>query len=88
MVYGEQFRIRGSEKTVQKDIARAVAKGIVAPDGKSGIIRLTASESKATGFTHKLKMKGAKSGDLRIYGNANSNGHIFFEKAMGHKKNK
>lgn len=49
-------------------------------------MRLTASEAKATGFTHKLKMKGAKSEDLRIYGNAN--GHIFFEKAMGHKKNK
>ncbi|MGG5577563.1 hypothetical protein ACPDHL_09500 [Myroides sp. C15-4] len=76
------------DKTVQKDIARAVAKGIVAPKGNSGIIKLTASEAQSTGYTYKLKMMGEKSKDLRIYGNANANGHIYFETPMTHKKNR
>jgi hypothetical protein len=71
------------DPAVQKKVADAIKKGIVAPTGNSGIIKLTASEAKETGFTHKVKILG-KGGDLRIYRNQQKNGHVVFEKVMGH----
>ena len=71
------------DPAVQKKVADAIKKGIVAPTGNSGIIKLTASEAKATGYTHKVKILG-KGGDLRIYGNQEKNGHVVFDKVMGH----
>lgn len=71
------------DPAIQKKVADAIKKGIVAPTGNSGIIKLTASEVKATGYTHKVKILG-KGGDLRIYGNQQKNGHVVFDKVMGH----
>ncbi len=71
------------DPAIQKKVQAAIKNGIVSPIGKQGIIKLTKTEAAKTGFTHKIKILG-KGGDLRIYGNQGNNGHIFFEKAMGH----
>ena len=65
---------------------KAIAKGVVPPTGNTGIIKLTASEIKEKGlkgYTHKLKILG-KGGDTRIYGKMGDNGHIVFDKILGH----
>lgn len=80
---GKRSVFESLDPAVQKKVADAVKKGIVAPTGNSGIIKLTASEAQATGYTHKVKILG-KGGDLRIYGNEEKNGHIVFDKVMGH----
>jgi len=54
------------------------------PKGQIGIIKLTASEAASTGYQYKLKILDKVGGDIRIYGNPNVNGHIVFEKVMGH----
>ncbi|RYD97758.1 MAG: RHS repeat-associated core domain-containing protein [Sphingobacteriales bacterium] len=66
------------DPSIQKKMVSAIEKGIVAPTGSQGIIRLTQTEAVTTGFTHKIKILG-KGGDIRIYGNQSENGHIFFE---------
>jgi hypothetical protein len=70
------------DSTLQKKFVEAIGKGIVAPTGKQGIIRLTASEAKSIGggYTHKLKIlaKGG-GGDMRIYGKQLPNGHFLFD---------
>jgi hypothetical protein len=68
---------------VKKKMIKAMQTGIVSPKGKQGIIKLTATEAKATGYTHKLKILG-KGGDTRIYGNMQKNGHIVYDKVSGH----
>jgi hypothetical protein len=55
----------------------------VAPTGKQGIIKLTATEAAETGYQYKIKILD-KGGDIRIYGNAQENGHILFDKIMRH----
>lgn len=57
--------------------------GIVAPVGKQGIIKLTATEAAETGYQYKIKILG-KGGDIRIYGNMDQNGMIIFEKIIKH----
>ncbi|WP_126651437.1 DUF6443 domain-containing protein [Chryseobacterium aureum] len=69
---------------LQTKFKHALTKGIVAPRGNIGIIRLTESEAKATGYTFKLKILDKTGGDIRIYGNPSSNGHIIFDKIMRH----
>jgi hypothetical protein len=71
------------DAAIQKKMVAAIDKGIVAPVGKQGIIKLTATEASSTGYTHKLKILGS-GGDLRIYGTQGQNGHIFFDRLMGH----
>lgn len=71
------------DPAIQKKVADAIKKGIVAPTGNSGIIKLTATEAKATGYAYKVEILG-NGGDLRIYGNQQKNGHIVFNKVMGH----
>lgn len=73
------------DSAVAKKITAAISKGVVAPTGKQGIIRLTASEAEAVGagYTHKLKILG-KGGDLRIYGKQLPNGHFVFDKLLTH----
>ena len=68
---------------IQKKVTSAIGNGIVSPTGRQGIIKLTSTEAAATGYTHKIKILG-KGGDLRIYGNQGSNGHIYFDKIMKH----
>ena len=64
-------------------VAKAISKGIVAPTNSTGIIKLTATEIQATGYTYKIKILG-HGGDLRIYGNPDANGHIIFDYIDGH----
>jgi hypothetical protein len=71
------------DTAIQSKVAVAIEKGIVPPTGNSGIIRLTASEAAQTGYQFKIKILG-KGGDIRIYGNPMSNGHVFFDKIMRH----
>jgi hypothetical protein len=71
------------DPAIQKKVVAALKNGIVAPTGKQGIIKLTATEAAETGFTHKIKILG-KGGDLRIFGKQGSNGHILFEKLARH----
>jgi hypothetical protein len=71
------------DPAIQKKVAAAIEKGIVAPTGQQGIIKLTASEAASTGYLYKIKILG-KGGDIRIYGNPLDNGHILFDKIMGH----
>jgi RHS repeat-associated protein len=71
------------DPAIQKKVAAAIEKGVVAPTGKQGIIKLTASEAAETGYQYKIKILG-KGGDTRIYGNPMKNGHIMFDKIMGH----
>ncbi|WP_123890135.1 hypothetical protein [Chryseobacterium indoltheticum] len=71
------------DPVIQKKVIKAIDKGIVSPVNNSGIVKLTATEAKATGYAYKIKILG-KGGDIRIYGNANAKGHIFFEKISGH----
>ena len=71
------------DPVIQKKVAAAIEKGIVAPTGRQGIIKLTATEAAQTGYQYKIKILG-KGGDIRIYGNPLENGHIFFDKIMGH----
>ncbi|GGH32942.1 hypothetical protein FAZ19_23475 [Sphingobacterium alkalisoli] len=71
------------DPTIQKKVAAAIEKGIVAPTGQQGIIKLTATEAAQTGYQYKVKILG-KGSDMRIYGNPKENGHIFFDKIMGH----
>ena len=71
------------DPAIQTKIKNAISKGIVAPTGQQGIIKLTATEAAQTGYQYKIKILG-KGGDIRIYGNPNANGHIVFEKVMGH----
>lgn len=71
------------DTSIQAKIKNAISKGIVAPTGQQGIIKLTATEAAQTGYQYKIKLLG-KGGDIRIYGNPNANGHIVFEKVMGH----
>jgi hypothetical protein len=73
----------GLDPAIQKKVAAAIEKGIVGPTGEQGIIKLTTSEAASTGYAYKIKILG-KGGDLRIYGNMNENGHIVFDKVMGH----
>lgn len=70
---------------IAKKFGAAIGKGIVAPTGKQGIVRLTASEAEAigAGYTHKLKILG-KGGDLRIYGKQLPNGQFLFDKLLTH----
>jgi len=67
---------------IQKKVISAIEKGVVSP-GKQGIVKLTTSEAKATGYTYKIKILG-KGGDYRIYGNQISNNHILFDKVIFH----
>ncbi len=72
--------------SLKKKFIKAIANGVVPPTGQQGVIRLTASEiaeKGLKGYTHKLKILG-KGGDLRIYGRMGDNGHIVFDKIMGH----
>ncbi|KMQ67508.1 hypothetical protein ACM39_13815 [Chryseobacterium sp. FH2] len=69
------------DTSIQAKIKNAISKGIVAPTGQQEIIKLTATEAAQTGYQYKVKILG-KGGDIRIYGNPN--GHIVFEKVMGH----
>ncbi|WP_343618305.1 hypothetical protein [Flavobacterium sp.] len=73
------------DPAIAKKFASAMGKGVVAPTGKQGIIRLTASEAEAVGagYTHKLKILG-KGGDLRIYGKQLPNGQFLFDKLLTH----
>jgi RHS repeat-associated protein len=71
------------DPAIQKKMAEAIKKGLVAPTGQQGIIKLTAAEAAETGYQFKLKILG-KGGDIRIYGNALPNGHIIFDKVMKH----
>jgi RHS repeat-associated protein len=71
------------DPAIQRKITAAIKNGIVSPKGQQGIIKLTATEAKATGYSYKVKILG-KGGDLRIYGNMNESGHIVFDKVMGH----
>lgn len=71
------------DSAIQKKVAAAIQNVIVAPTGKQGIIKLTATEAAQTGYQYKVKILG-KGGDIRIYGNPMGNGHIFFDKIMGH----
>jgi hypothetical protein len=73
------------DSSVAKKFVAAISKGVVAPTGKQGIIKLTASEAKAVGgqYTYKLKILG-KGGDLRIYGKQMPNGHFVFDKVLTH----
>ncbi len=71
------------DTAIQAKIKNAISKGIVAPTGQQGIIKLTATEAAQTGYQYKIKILG-KGGDIRVYGNPNVNGHIVFEKVMGH----
>ena len=71
---------------LQAKFIKSIAKGVVPPTGNTGIIKLSASEiaeKGLKGYTHKLKILG-KGGDLRIYGKMGDNGHIVFDKIMGH----
>jgi len=70
-------------KSTKAKLVNALGKGIVSPTGRQGIIKLTATEAKSTGYTHKLKILG-KGGDTRVYGTMGENGHIVFDKVMGH----
>ena len=70
-------------KSTKAKLMSAINNGIVSPKGRQGIIKLTATEAKATSYTHKLKILG-KGGDLRIYGTMGKNGHIIFSKVMRH----
>jgi len=71
------------DPAIQKKVASAIEKGIVAPTGKQGIIKLTATEAAETGYQYKIKILG-KGGDTRIYGNPMENGHILFDYKKGH----
>ena len=71
------------DPAIKKKVAAAIENGIVAPTGKQGIIKLTATEAAQTGYQYKVKILG-KGGNIRIYGNLQENGHIFFDKIMGH----
>jgi hypothetical protein len=71
------------DSSVQKKVVSAINNGFVAPTGKQGIIKLTESEAKATGYAYKIKILG-KGGDIRIYGNESSPGHIVFDKVIRH----
>lgn len=71
------------DAALQKKVAAAIEKGLVAPTGQQGIIKLTATEVKETGYQYKVKILG-KGGDIRIYGNPLPNGHIYFDKIGGH----
>lgn len=71
------------DPAIQKKVAAAIEKGIVAPTGQQGIIKLTTTEAAQTGYQYKIKILG-KGGDIRIYGNPQANGHIVFDKIMGH----
>jgi hypothetical protein len=64
------------DSAVANKFASAMEKGVVAPTGKQGIIRLTASEAVGVGYTHKLKILG-EGGDLRIYGKQLPNGQFY-----------
>ena len=64
-------------------MADAIKKGIVAPTGNSDIIKFIATEAKAPGCTYKVKILG-NGGNLIIYRNQQRNGHIVFNKVMGH----
>lgn len=67
---------------IQKKVAAAIRNGIVRAENRQGIIRLTATESASTGYLNKVIILG-KGGDIRIYGNPMSNGHIYFDKIGG-----
>lgn len=69
------------DSSIQTKVKNAISNRVVAPPGSQGIIKLTASEAKSTGYTYRIKILG-KGGDIRIYGNANGNGHIVFDKVM------
>ncbi|MBW3524900.1 hypothetical protein [Chryseobacterium sp. NKUCC03_KSP] len=71
------------DPAIQTKVKNAISKGIVGSQGQQGIIKLTATEAAQTGYQYKVKILG-KGGDIRIYGNPNANGHIVFEKVMGH----
>lgn len=71
------------DKVIKSKVANAIKNGIVAPKDSQGIIKLTATEAKSTGYQYKLKILG-KGGDIRIYGNPNKNGHIVFDKIGKH----
>lgn len=71
------------DKSIQKRLAAAIQKGVVAPVGQSGIIKLTASEAKNfPGYTHKLKILGKGASHNRIYGTQGKNGHFYFDKLV------
>jgi RHS repeat-associated protein len=71
------------DPSIQKKISAAIKNGIVAPTGKQGIIKLTATEAAETGYQYKIKILG-KGGDIRIYGNPLPNGHIIFDSIIKH----
>jgi len=75
------------DKTIQQKMKTAMKKGIVAPVGKSGVIKLSASElKKYPGYTHKLKIKGKGASHFRVYGTQGKNGHFFFDLIKNTKK--
>ncbi len=71
------------DPAMQKKVIEAMEKGIVPPKSNNGIIKLTKTEAKKTGYSYKIKILG-KGGDTRIYGNPDNTGHIIFDKKMGH----
>ena len=73
------------DPAIRTKFVQAIGKGVVAPTGKQGIVKLTASEAQSLGskYSYKLKILG-KGGDLRIYGNQLDNGHFVFSHITGH----
>jgi hypothetical protein len=74
----ERKIFNGLDEAIKKKVVAAIQKGIVGPTGEQGIIKLSESEAKKTGYTHKIKILG-KGGDIRIYGRQGENGHIIFD---------
>ena len=72
------------ESLVQEQVKRAIAKGIVGPKGKLGIVIVDKTEDLyKAGYRFKIKIDA----DLRIYGKEiEDTGHIFFDYITGHKK--
>lgn len=57
---------------------KAMNKGIVGPDGQSGIKPLKGKPYKGK-YTHEIKVKNKEYGDYRIYGYKDSDGKMIFE---------
>lgn len=77
---------KGLSPALRSKFVSAIKKGIVPREGYQGIIKLTPAEiaeKGLDGYTHKLKILG-KGGDKRIYGKMGENGHIVFDKVLGH----
>lgn len=70
---------------VKKQLVKAIQKGIVAPKGANGVVKLTASQAKEfPGYTHKLKILSKEGGDIRVLEKMQNNGHIIYDKIIRH----